>query len=104
MKNQKPLRKFQPIQKTLSEVERLAFNAGIELAAQQCEFYAIENFRLADDTVQHDPIMNGSTTKETVQEDSLKSEHLLLEGHGYCSRGHGARDLAENIRKLKVER
>ena len=46
--------------KPMTEIERRAFNRGVEAAAKIADLWADESIRMADDTVKLDPMINDS--------------------------------------------
>lgn len=72
----------------------------IEAAACIADTYSEESFRLAGDTVLHDPFLRGDHTEEAY----AKSTTLQLEGAGHAYSAHCAKHIAEAIRALKSSR
>lgn len=88
----------------MSEKERRAFNKGLDVAARVAMLWSDENFRMADDTIKCDPMINGTATRTTLAEDFLKAEALAVEGHMHASIAHACKDLAAMIRGQKIRR
>jgi len=87
----------------MSVLEKRAYNKGLEDAAKEAEFYGDENFRLANDTIKIDPILNMRSTPETIDADTRLAEILAVDGHGYASAGHAGHNIATNIRARKLK-
>lgn len=90
--------------KTMTDRERRAYNRGLEDAAKEAEFYAHENFSMADDTVKSDPILSRSGPYNPTVAEFKMSEQLGLLGAGHASAGHAGMNIAVNIRERKVRR
>lgn len=87
----------------MTEAERRAYNRGLEEAARIAEFWMQENFRLCNDTILLDPLLNGRSTPATLAVDLDRSKELGNEGHAYATAGHACKGLAEMIRQHKVK-
>lgn len=70
--------------------------AALQAAAEIADQYAAENFRLAGDTVLHDPFLRGEHTEAAFE----KSQTLQLEGAGHAYAAHCAQHIAAAIRAL----
>lgn len=70
---------------------------AIEDAAEMADLWAIENFRLASDTIHLDPVLSGRAATVAAM---AESEQLTLDGALYAARAHAAQDVARAIRAL----
>lgn len=85
------------------------YEQGLRRALAIAEMFADENMRMADDTIQLDPILNSRRRAEITSPEQLAaaakvSERLELEGFQFASRSHAAKDIVDAIRAELGER
>lgn len=71
---------------------------ALEEAALIADFYAAENFRLAQDTILLDPVLRSRGADQSPEALAL-SEKLRVEGCVHSSMAHSAQYIAAEIRK-----
>ena len=72
------------------------YRDGLEDAAKIADMWAEENFRLAGDTILHDPVLSG---RDRSQSGFIASQDFQRDGFGHASRAHTAQDIATAIRE-----
>lgn len=78
----------------------LAYRRGLEDAAQIADFYMVEHFRLADDTITTDPVI---ARRDTSASAMAISERLAEDGALYAVMAHVAKRIATDIRERAAD-